>query len=320
MAKNSNFISAKQIKSILKIIFPFIFFAIILFEGRKELSSIKINDVKIALKSMPPFILVLFTVGGIITASTSFIHDRIISKEFSIRLSKLKTFKISYIANTLNNVMGGISSAGVRVFLYGKEGIKPKEAAYYNIMIITSFSTGISVLTLFILFNIKNIRPIFEQYEFSLIATIIVLFFIPTYYLINKMKWIRNKLIGEDHRKFASTKVLTKLLLSSVIEWTITSLFFTFMTLYFSPKGGFINIFSVFVISSSVGIVSLMPGAIGAFDVTLLLGMSVINIDSHKAVASLMMFRLFYYILPLIIALFLAIPGFLKQKNNGGEY
>lgn len=318
MDKNSHFFSSKRLKSIIKILFPIIFFGIILFEGRKELSSININEVKTVLKSMPPYMLVLLTIGGIITASTSYIHDRIVAKEFSKNLSKLKTFRISFISNTLNNISGGFSSAGVRGFLYVKEGINPKEATYYNIMIITSFSTGISALTLIMLLNLKNIRPIFDQYEFALIATIIVLFFIPTYYLINKNKWIRTKLVREEQSNFISSKVLNKLLLSSIIEWSVTSIFFTLVTLYFAPEGGFINIFSVFVISSIVGIVSLMPGAIGAFDVTLLLGMSVINIDSHKAVASLMMFRLFYYIVPLIIALFIAVPEFFK-KNNGGE-
>lgn len=311
-----NILGSKRLQSLLKIVFPIAFFSIILFEGRKELASIKLKDVTVLLKSLPPYILILFVVGGILTASVSFIHDLIISNELTVRLPKFKIFQISFIANTLNNLTGGFSSAGVRVLLYAKEGVKPKVATYYNVLILTSFSTGLSVLSVLVLFNLKSLHTIFDQYEFSLIAMIIVFFFIPVFFLINRIDWIKKKLLGVDYNKSIAYPLLNKLLLSSIIEWTMTSLFFTLISLYFSPNAKIIDIFCVFIISSVVGVLSLMPGAIGAFDVTLLLGMSSINIDSHKAVASLMIFRLFYYVAPLILALFIATPQLLKKSTK----
>ena len=122
---------------------------------------------------------------------SAFIHDLIISKEIDVKLSKFKVFQISFVANTVNNLTGGFSSAGVRVMLYSKEGVIPKIATYYNILILTSFSTGLSVLAVIILFNLKSIYPIFEQYEFSLVAMITVFFFIHIFYLINRIEWLR---------------------------------------------------------------------------------------------------------------------------------
>lgn len=270
MDKEFHLFSSKYMKSILKTIFAIVFIGIIFYKGRKELASIKIDDVIMVLKSLPPYILILFIVGG-------------------------------------------ISSAGVRVILYGKEGIETKEATYYNILIVTSFSTGLSALTLIVLFNLNSIHPIFEQYEFALIATIIIIFYVPLFFMINKFKWMKKKLLGENASKFISYNLLKKLFMSSIFEWTTSALFFCLISLYFSSNAKFIDIFSIFIISSVIGVVSLIPGAIGAFDVTLLLGMSSINIDSNKAVASLMIFRLFYYVLPLIIALVISIPQFLKK-------
>ena len=316
MEKDLSLTRSKHIKSILKIIFAIFFTGIIIYEGRKELASIKIADVKMTLESLPSYVLILFIVAGILVSLTSFIHDLIISKELSIRLSKIKVFQISFISNTLNNALGGISSAGVRAILYGKEGVEPKEAAYYNILIVTSFSTGLSALTLIILLNLKSIRPIFSKYEFALIATIIIIFYVPLFFMINKFKWMNKKLLGENAGKFVSYDLLKKLFASSTFEWTITATFFCLISLYFSPAANFIDIFSVFVISSVIGVVSLIPGAVGAFDVTLILGLSSIQIDSHKAVASLMIFRLFYYIIPLIIASIISIPEFLKKNKS----
>ncbi len=314
MEVKSKLSNKKHIKSILKMLFAVAFIAAILYEGRKELATIKIADVKIILKSLPPYILVLFIVGGILTASVSFIHDLIISKELSVKLSRFKIFKIGFLSNTLNNALGGLSSAGVRIFLYGKEGIDSKESTFYNILIVTSFSTGLSALTLLILLDLDSIRPILEKYEFALIAIYIIIFYVPLYFMINKFRWLKKKLLGVNSGKVIPSSLLRKLFISSIFEWTIAALFFCFIALYFSPNASFKDIFSVFIISSVIGVVSLVPGAIGAFDVTLLLGMSTLQIDTVKAVASLMIFRVFYYLFPLIIALIIALPQIFKKR------
>lgn len=313
MDEGSHSLSSKHIKSVIKTVFAIAFIGIVFYEGKKGLSSIKISDVKTVLKSLPLYLTILLIIGGILAVCTSSIHDLIISKELSVKLPKRKVFKIGLLSNTLNNISGGISSASVRAILYGKEGIKVKESTYYNILIVTSFSTGLSALTLIVLLNLRAILPIFKQYEFALIATIIIIFYIPLFFIMNKFKWIKKKLLKENANISISYDLLKKLFMSSIVEWTIAALFFTLISLYFSPNAKFIDIFSVFIISSVVGVVSLVPGAIGAFDVTLLLGMSTIQIDSNKAVATLMAFRMFYYIVPLIIALFIATPELLKK-------
>lgn len=60
----------------------------------------------------------------------------------------------------------------------------------------------------------------------------------------------------------------------------------------------------------------LAPGVIGAFDITLLLGMSVIHIDSHKIVASLMIF----WLIMLLMALFSIIIMYIITTEVGKYY
>jgi len=309
-------LQTKKVKSILKIVFIIAFIGFILFEGRKELASIKIEDVETVLKSLSIYAIIFFLFGGILASTTGFIHDNIISKELTICLSNIKIFKISFISNTINNALGGFSSAGARGMLYVKEGISPKESTYYNILIVSSFSAGLSLLTWLALLNFKTVSSIFHQYKFALISTIIIIFYAPLYFMINKLKWIKKKLLGEDAEKIISYHLLEKLFISSVFEWTITGIFFSIIALHFAPNAKFIDIFSVFIISSVIGVVSLVPGAIGAFDLTVLLGMSTIGIGSHKGVATLLMFRLFYYIIPLILALLISLPDFFKKRVN----
>ncbi len=305
---------SKHIISILKILFAVVFIVFIFYEGRKELASIKANDIESILKSLPSYILIIFTLGGMLAVCTSFIHDLIISKELSIKIAKNKILRIGLIASTLNNISGGLFSASTRGILYGKEGINAKESTYYNILIVTSFSTGLSALTLIVLLNFNTIRPIFERYTFALAAVLIILFYSPLFFMINKVKWLKKKLLGDNADRTISDNLLKKLFLSSVFEWTAAAMFFSLIALYFSSNVNFIDLFSVFIIASVIGVVSLIPGAIGAFDITIILGMSLIKVEPHNAVVTLIIFRLFYYIVPLIIALLISTPLFLKRR------
>lgn len=316
MDKKRRLLHSKYTKLLLQTVFAIFFIGVIVYEGRTELAAIKIKDVKTVLKSLPYSKVVIFSIGGILFSCISIIRDQIIAKRLSIKLSKMKIFRIGFISNTLNNALGGFTSAGIRTILYIKEGIKPKEATYYNILIVTSFSTGLSILTLISLLNLNSIRPIFEQYEFALIATIIIIFYLSLFFLINQFKWLKRKLLGENSDKFVSYELLLKLFLSSLLEWTTTAIFFCIIALNFSPEANFIDVFSVFIISSVIGVVSLIPGALGAFDITLLLGMSSININSHQAVASLMIFRLLYYVVPLLFASLISLSLFLNTSQR----
>lgn len=303
----------KTTKSIIKSIFILFVIGMILYEGKAELSSINIADVMAVLKSLPAYIMIFFMLGGFLMICISSIHDFIISTEMDNSLSKFKVFKISLIANTLNNMLGGISGAGIRVMIYNKVGINIKEAIYYNIILVASASTGLSALTLLTLLNFKNIHIILQQYEFILVAVIAISLYIPLFFLINKFTWFKKKLLGKYSDRYVNDGLLKKLFAASVLEWTVTAVFFSLISLYFSPGAKFVNIFSVFIIASVIGVISLMPGAIGTFDMTLLLGLSLVDIDSNQAIATLMMFRLFYYILPFIIAIAISIPEFFKK-------
>lgn len=303
---------SKRLKSILRAIFMAAFIAVILYEGRLELASIKLGEIVSTLESLPVHVLILFMAGGFLSVSLSSVHDFIVSKGLSVRLPNAIVFKIGLIANTLNNISGGIASGGVRGVLYNREGVPSKEAVYYNVLTVTSFSSGLSLLTLATLLNLKSIHPVFERYEFIWAAVAVIVFYAPLFFLINGSSWLREKILGENSRETASFRLLGKLFAASVIEWTVATLFFSAISLYFSPGTGFADVLSVFVIASVIGVVSLLPGALGAFDVTLLLGMTSVGIASHEAVAALMMFRVFYHIVPLAVAMIISAPQLVK--------
>ncbi|MBF8807950.1 MAG: flippase-like domain-containing protein [Enterococcus lacertideformus] len=70
----------------------------------------------------------------------------------------------------------------------------------------------------------------------------------------------------------------------------------------------FVDMESIFIIATIAGIISMVPGGFGAFDVIFLLGVTQeLNVAKEQALMALILYRLAYYIIPLLIGLLLCI-------------
>jgi hypothetical protein len=67
------------------------------------------------------------------------------------------------------------------------------------------------------------------------------------------------------------------------------------------PPIDFLALLVVFVLATLLGFLSHTPGSLGVFDAAMLVGLA--QIDKNELVASLLMFRLLYFILPFLAAL-----------------
>ena len=72
------------------------------------------------------------------------------------------------------------------------------------------------------------------------------------------------------------------------------------------------KIFPIYVVSSAIGLISMMPGGIGGFDITFIIGVSSIGINKEEALLALVLYRISYYIIPLTVGLFI----FLYEKKK----
>lgn len=55
----------------------------------------------------------------------------------------------------------------------------------------------------------------------------------------------------------------------------------------------------MFMIATLIGMLTMVPGGMGTFDVLMILGMSQLSVRQDVAVVWLLYYRLFYYVLPL---------------------
>lgn len=74
---------------------------------------------------------------------------------------------------------------------------------------------------------------------------------------------------------------------------------------------GFMTVLAVFLASFSAGLVSHAPGGLGVFELVFITALP--SIDKHQILAALIVFRLFYLVIPLIFAL-LVVVAFERSK------
>lgn len=63
------------------------------------------------------------------------------------------------------------------------------------------------------------------------------------------------------------------------------------------------KVFPLFVIASVIGIASMVPGGVGTFDVVMILGLSQLGVSQELALAWMLFYRIFYYIIPFVVGL-----------------
>ena len=123
---------------------------------------------------------------------------------------------------------------------------------------------------------------------------------------------IHNSKIFKD----ITPKVGTFLVTSSTCEWLFVALFFLLVGWCLDVRHSLISVLSLYVVAQVLGVLSMIPGALGSFDLLMMLELSLLGVSQTTSVIWLLLFRIFYYIVPLIIAGFMFLHSLASQVNQ----
>ena len=92
-------------------------------------------------------------------------------------------------------------------------------------------------------------------------------------------------------------------MLVSLLEWT--GVLFSFLSVGYlmEIRIDLWQTIPLFIAASVIGIVSMIPGEIGSFDVMMIIGLSAIGVPREIVVVWILLYRLFYYIIPFLIGI-----------------
>ena len=230
--------------------------------------------------SLFDFVLVIFT--GLISVVPMLNYDRVLNQLVGTDYPLPKLIRMSWLINMLNNIagFGGAVSVGLRSHYYGKN---VKEKLLANISKVFFFAlSGLSIYGLigFILVQSGQVDQFLSQYTIWLIGAAV--------YFVLVLLFTRKNLGGLKKRFQA------ELLLTSFLEWSGVMLTFIVIGHVLDVKISVASLIVLITASSVIGILSMIPGALGSFDVMMMLGLLHLGVPREIVLVWLLLYRLLH--------------------------
>ena len=309
-------------RKVLKISVILLVSLILIYAFKEEIKSINFPETLKVLRSFENITIIIMLVLGMISISFITLYDLTINRFLSLKLSFLEVFKIGWISGSINNFvgLGGLVGAGLRTFLYEKEGVDKKTAIKSNIYIVLSNITGLSLLILLGFFKLYDFSSLLTSNKWYYIVLVGFILYLPLYFLVDKIPILKKKFSkGEE-----SLPVRFKLMMvaSSTLDWLAATMYFSGIILFFSKGLPLRGIIPVYLISICIGIISFLPGGLGSFDISAFSGLRLLGATSENALAGILIYRLFYYVIPWVFSMLIFVSelrtgkGKIKKQNS----
>ncbi|WP_312095732.1 lysylphosphatidylglycerol synthase domain-containing protein [Niallia sp.] len=284
--------------NVAKILLPIVIFIIILREIINMIHSTDLDLIYRYLQIIPFHSLFYIVLSGFMATLPMFFYDFFLVKHLKKDIPFAEVGKYSFISNSFSNLIGfgGLIGIALRNYFY-KQYETDRKKLFKGIAVITLFYlTGISLLAWIAILYSRRLNLI-EEHIWVFVAIVAVGLIFPVLMVsYKKVKFgsfvfDRNQIIG--------------LTCVSLLEWI-----FLFAYLYFIAKiielpvtvGDF---FLLFLVAACTGIISMIPGGMGSFELVFLWGMESLGVESEQMLIVLFLYRVGYYLLPFLIALFL---------------
>lgn len=246
---------------------------------------------------------------GLIAVFPMIGYDVILNRILEQKPKKSFLIETSWMINTINNIagFGGLVSVGLRSEFYGKEKDGKKIVrALSKILIFLMSGLSIYSLIAFLLVLFGHTNDYLKQYWIWLIGGSL---YFPVILITSLIK--KDEYIGDIDNK---TRI--GLILTSFLEWTgVLGSFLLIgqlMGIHLNP----LQIIPLFIAASVIGIVSMIPGELGSFDIMMIVGLSALGVNREVVIAWILLYRLFYYIVPFMIGILFFIKNLSHSLNT----
>ncbi|WP_163652573.1 bifunctional lysylphosphatidylglycerol flippase/synthetase MprF [Listeria sp. PSOL-1] len=294
---------------LVKISFVSLVAIFVVYQFIKIATDIDYKKLQENMTNQSPESILLMIVVGFIAVTPMLIYDFVIVRLLPGKFSKLHVVSSGWITNTFTNIggFGGVLGASFRASFYGK-GASNKEILLAISKIALFLISGLSIYCLIALATlpIPGFAGHFKVYWPWLLGGGLyfpILFFVT--------KWKSKALFEDLPLKREATLVGT-----SLLEWGFAFGCFVIIGMLLNEPVDPLKIFPLFVAASIAGIATLVPGGVGAFDLFMINGLSYLGVSSELAIAWLLFYRIFYYILPFLAGLLFFVQKAGKRFND----
>ncbi|MDG0808613.1 bifunctional lysylphosphatidylglycerol flippase/synthetase MprF [Cohnella rhizosphaerae] len=246
-------------------------------------------------------------------------YEFVLRRHFRLTIGRWATFRIAWIANTSNSVIGfaGVAGAALRTYLYRNRGLSVPTITAVIAFLSTITITGISLLAWGGICGLFPIDAVIRTHRWTLYAVWVLALYLPGYLLFQRTSFYAKWLNRDLPRMNPSTIVASVLV--SVAEWALAGAVFWLIGSTLLPDLPFLTAMGIFTVAAVAGLVSLAPGGIGGFDLIALFGLQALGYAPEHTAAVLVLFRILYYLFPWLIGLIMGAFEFAQNRQKAAD-
>jgi uncharacterized membrane protein YbhN (UPF0104 family) len=270
---------------------------------QKEFRNLKIADIRVALDALPHRDLVISFAWTILSYGILTFYDRLGTFYAGRPVSYGKVAFASFCAYALAHNLGfaAVSGAAVRYRLYAHWGLTPLQIGKVVAFCSLTFGLGGMVLGGIILFWEPEAVPFLGEHVplWAMHAVGGLLWLLVAIYVTLSRVLGTVRLFGHEVELPSWRMSILQVLLATVDVAVTAAIFYALLPP--TPGLTYLKFLGVYVASYTAGLAANLPGGIGVFDTAMLLGLSP-WLEAPQIVGAIVVFRLYYYVIPLFLA------------------
>jgi phosphatidylglycerol lysyltransferase len=301
----------KKLLTTAKYIFPLFLLVFAIYELKKFIVGLDIQLFQQEINQLDFVTLTLILTVTFIAVLPMLLYDVMLIKILGLRLVKGELLEQALIANSFSNLfgLGGLVGVMLRTYFYHRH-VPEKRRLLEGIAFVSFFyMTGISMLALIVIIGFHS-SPVFVQTKWLFFAVIAIALYLPVFMGIHLYKAM------VDKHSILTLDVGVKLFFISVLEWVAMFIAIMFLCEILDISISVTDLFPVFVVATCAGIISMIPGGLGSFDVVLIWGMLDLQIPEEKVIVLLLFYRIGYYLVPFLISAVLFVKRYWDKWNE----
>jgi uncharacterized membrane protein YbhN (UPF0104 family) len=273
----------------------------------REFRHLKLEDIGKALDAIPPRALLLSFLMTVLSYAVLTIYDRLGTIYAGHAVSYGRVAFASFCAYALSHNLGfaAVSGAAVRYRLYAHWGLTPLQIAKTVAFCSLTFGLGGMVLGGAILLIEPRTAPFFGEYlplpaVYALGAALVAV--VIAYVTLSRVLGSL-RLFGHEFNLPGLRMAVMQVLLATVDVAITASIFYALLPEATKPGAHltWLIFLGAYVASYTAGLAANLPGGIGVFDTVILFSLSP-YLDAGPIIGAIVVFRLYYYVIPLFLA------------------
>ncbi len=283
---------------------PLVFLALVGVAAARGLQQLDFHAIRATWRALDPAHLAGVQLIALIGIFVMGLHDWLAARILRLPLPPPTLLRNAWIANSFNNLIGlsGLAGSAIRLLLLSGEKLGARSATAFTALILFSLPVGLSVLSWPLLFAVPDTEALPVADWVVRLALGAFALYLPLYFWLLRrgalQRFVRVLTPIPGARLLSLTAI-------STLDWLLAAAT-AWLALQISGAGLDGAVFlAAFVLASTLGILSLIPGGLGVFDTALFLLLAPFSEQPASVISGLLVYRLCYYVVPWCIGLYL---------------